>query len=375
MRSAIVVGAGIVGLAVSRALALKGYSVEVFERNSKVVGASIRNFGMVWPIGQPEGKLYDRAMRSRNIWAETCSAAGIWHAPKGSVHVVYKADEWQVLQEFESACADRKGVRLLSPKECYLLAPAVNPEGLIGGLYSPDEVIVDPRQAIAELPRYFSKAFGIRFHFGKAVSEVQAGKVRSGKEWYEADEVFICSGEDFETLYPEVFAETAITKCKLQMLRTVEQPDKWEIGLPVCGGLTLTHYSSFKDCPSLPALKERVKNEMPAYVDWGIHVMISQNELSEVTIGDSHEYASAFDPFIRKDINDLILSYLKTFATLPDDTIAHQWMGVYPKMTNGATEIVVSPEPGVTIVNGLGGAGMSLSFGLAEEVVNGTYQI
>jgi len=374
MRSAIVVGAGIVGLAVSRALALKGYQVEVFERNSKAVGASIRNFGMVWPIGQPEGKLYSRAMRSRNIWEETCKAAGIWHSPKGSVHAVYKEDEWQVLQEFESACVERKGVRLLSPKECCEIAPCVNPEGLIGGLYSADEVIVDPRQAIAQLPQYFSEALGIKYHFGKAVSEVQTGKVRSGRDWYHADEVFICSGEDFETLYPEVFSEMAITKCKLQMLRTVEQPNKWEIGLPVCGGLTLTHYSSFKNCPSLSILKERVKQEMPSYVEWGIHVMISQNELSEVTIGDSHEYASAFDPFIRKDINDLILNYLKTFATLPADTIAHQWMGVYPKMTDGATEIVVVPEQGVSIVNGLGGAGMSLSFGLAEEVVDGTYK-
>jgi FAD dependent oxidoreductase TIGR03364 len=369
MRSAIVVGAGIVGLAISRALAIKGYKVTVLERNAKAVGASIRNFGMIWPIGQPEGILYQRAIRSRNIWKQSCEEAGIWHSHKGSLHVAYHPDEWQVLQEFEASCIERKGIRLLTPKECLSMAGAVNPRHLMGGMYSPDEVIVDPRQAMAALPAYLSEKFGVRFYFGKAISEVRTGKVRTGNQWLEADEIFVCSGEDFETLYPEVFAQSAITKCKLQMMRTKPQPGGWEIGLPLCGGLTLTHYKSFAHCYTLPALQERILKEMPEYVEWGIHVMISQNELTEITIGDSHEYASVFDPFIRKEINDRILGYLRNFAMLADETIVQQWMGVYPKMTDGSTELVVTPDPGVTIVNGLGGNGMTLSFGLAEEVV------
>ena len=75
-RSAIVIGAGIVGLATARALALQGFSVRVFERSEKAVGASIRNFGMIWPIGQAAGKMYDRATRSRNIWKEIAPRAG-----------------------------------------------------------------------------------------------------------------------------------------------------------------------------------------------------------------------------------------------------------------------------------------------------------
>ncbi len=64
-RSAIVIGAGIVGMATARALALEGFSVKVFERSPRAQGASVRNFGMIWPIGQPMGKLYKRAIRSK----------------------------------------------------------------------------------------------------------------------------------------------------------------------------------------------------------------------------------------------------------------------------------------------------------------------
>lgn len=71
-------------------------------------------------------------------------------------------------------------------------------------------------------------------------------------------------------------------------------------------------------------------------------------------------------------MNEAILDYLKTFARVPNLEIAEQWNGIYPKLA-GRTEFYAEPEPGVRIVTGLGGAGMTLSFGLAEEIVSGNY--
>ncbi|MEL4383290.1 FAD-dependent oxidoreductase, partial [Shewanella algae] len=76
-KSAIVVGAGIVGLATTRSLSLRGFDVTIIERTQKAVGASIRNFGMLWPIGQPDGKLYDRALRSKSIWKDIADSIGL----------------------------------------------------------------------------------------------------------------------------------------------------------------------------------------------------------------------------------------------------------------------------------------------------------
>src|ERR1700749_1790284 len=98
-RSAIGIGAGIVGLATARALALQGFAVKVFERTDKAVGASIRNFGMIWPMGQAAGKRYARAGRSREFWAAVAPRADFWHEPAGSLHLAYHPDEWQVLPE------------------------------------------------------------------------------------------------------------------------------------------------------------------------------------------------------------------------------------------------------------------------------------
>lgn len=98
--------------------------------------------------------------------------------------------------------------------------------------------------------------------------------------------------------------------------------------------------------------------------------MVSQNDKGELTVGDSHEYGLTFDPFDRIRINEMIIHYLKQLAVCNDWKLTQSWNGIYPKMTNGQTDVFLNPLTGVYIVNGFGGAGMTLSFGFTEEVVN-----
>ncbi|GAA4333203.1 TIGR03364 family FAD-dependent oxidoreductase [Mucilaginibacter gynuensis] len=370
-KSAIVIGAGIVGLATTRALATRGYKVTVFERNERAVGASIRNFGMVWPIGQATGPMFERAMLSRSIWKTVCTEADIWHDEVGSLHLAYHDDELQVIADYVEANKNDRDCALLTPAEALQRSPAVNPDGLKGALWSGEEMIIESRVAVGQVAAYLAGKFGVEFHWNTAISQIQAPKVYSGKRTWEADEIFVCSGADFETLYPELFLQTNISKCKLQMMRLVTQPEGWRIGPSLCGGLSMIHYPGFQIAASLPALKQRYEEQYAEHLKWGIHVMVSQNGGGELTIGDSHEYGLVHDPFDKEFINKLITDYLHTFATFKDWKLLQSWHGIYPKMMNGETEFITDPEPGVTIINGVGGNGMTLSFGLCEQYFAG----
>ena len=372
--SAIIIGAGIVGLATARALILRGYSVKVFERNDRAVGASIRNFGMIWPIGQATGPLYERAMLSKSIWLQICREAGIWHEELGSLHVAYHEDELQVMLEYVEINQTYRDCSVLTPNETLQKSPGVNPKGLKGALWSSDEMIIESREAVAQVAAYLAGK-GVEFFFNTAVSKIESSKVFSGKRFWQADEIFVCSGTDFETLYPEIFLKANITKCKLQMMRLVAQPGNWRIGPSLCGGLSMIHYPGFQVAASLPALKNRYQTEFPEYLKWGIHVMVSQNGNGELTIGDSHEYGLVHEPFDKDFINTMILDYLKTFASFRDWQLSQTWNGIYPKMMNGQTELILSPEEGVTIINALGGNGMTLSFGLTEQLISGRLKL
>jgi FAD dependent oxidoreductase TIGR03364 len=363
-----VVGGGIVGLANALAAARRGHSVVLFERDRQAVGASVRNFGMVWPIGQPPGPLHRTAMRSRAIWLEVAAAAGFWVNPCGSLHLLQHPDELAVAEEFVQLTRDQGyDCAILDPAETRRRSPVVRAERILGALWSSTELCVDPRQVIARLPHFLQEQYGVSLRFGSLVTEIDHGLLRtSAGEVWEIERAIVCSGADFQTLFPEVFVDSGIRKCKLHMMRTAAQPDGLRLGPHLATGLTLGHYTSFQICPSLPALKARFAREMPEYLGYGIHVMASQNQLGEVVIGDSHEYEDPISPFDDTQIDRLILAYLEQYIELPAPQIATRWQGVYAKHPTRPIFIAEARER-VQVMVAPGGAGMTMSFGIADE--------
>jgi FAD dependent oxidoreductase TIGR03364 len=180
------------------------------------------------------------------------------------------------------------------------------------------------------------------------------------------DRVIVCSGIDLQTLFPDVLSSHRLKLCKLQMLKTRPQPTGWKLGPHLASGLTLRHYRNFASCPSLTTLRERIAAESPELDQFGIHVMAAQNEVGEVILGDSHEYDAAVEPFDKAQIDELMLRELRRIIQLPDWTIAEKWHGYYTKHESSPV-IEDTPQPNVHLCTAVGGAGMTLSFGLAER--------
>lgn len=371
-KNAIVVGAGILGLATARALAEKGYQVKVIEKTQFSIGASIRNFGMIWPVGQPDGQLYNRAVRTKEIWLEYLNAMHIPYNACGSLHLAYSQEEMNVVEDIAQFFKSKnRPVSVIDKATVLANYNGVNENGLLGALRSEDETIIDPREGIKNLPVYLAQKYKVEFVWGTAITSVTTNAAFAGKVKHEADIICVCSGQDFETLYPEQFKAQPIIKTKLQMMRFKHQDPNFKIGASVCGGLSLLHYKSFTASSALTKLKLKIEEEIPEYLKYGIHVMVSQNNQGELTVGDSHEYALDFDPFDKIEINEMILAYLRKFMHIDQWKMTQSWNGIYPIMTNGAADLFLNPEPGVYILNGIGGHGMTMSFGFAEEMING----
>jgi phytoene dehydrogenase-like protein len=108
----VIVGAGILGLANAWAASRQGRTVRVIEKSPFAQGASIRNFGMVWPVGQPADRV-DLALASRDRWLELVQAGAVEGTRCGSIHLATDDLEATVMPELSKHVVSS---RTLTPK-------------------------------------------------------------------------------------------------------------------------------------------------------------------------------------------------------------------------------------------------------------------
>ncbi|MEQ9439216.1 MAG: TIGR03364 family FAD-dependent oxidoreductase [Cyclobacteriaceae bacterium] len=370
----IIIGGGALGTFHAYHALEKGLSVRLFEKNQQPQGATVRNFGQVVPSGMDlTWQRYGR--KSLAVYKKIQQQFDITVRSNGSIYFASNEEEMTLLEELRQINgANGYPSRLLTQRECLENYEGLRADYVLGGLFFPDEITVEARSMIHRVLDYLTQQRSLHYHPSTLIQHVDTINgtcqvVDSSGHVYSAEKVVICSGSEFKTLYPKVFAESDMEVTKLQMLQTVPQPQQRVDG-NILTGLSIRRYESFRDCPSYPAIKEK-EDAQALWKKWSVHILFKQSPDGSFIIGDSHEYADAaqaddlgFDLY--PEINRYMLDEARKIFDLQDWSIQREWFGVYSQCK---TKDIFrhNPHPNIHIVTGIGGKGMTASPGFAQE--------
>ncbi len=371
MYDLIIVGAGALGTFHAYHAAKAGQRVLLLEKDRYPIGATVRNFGQVVPSGLA-GRWFDYGRDSLTTYRAIQQETDITVRQNGTVYVASDADEWQLANELHDHYVRLNyKSELLTKAQCLAKYPALQPGYVVGGLFFPDEMSVEPELMIHRLIGFVQQKYGVDYRPGSAVVDVQsnAGKATvtlANKQQFEAGRVLICSGHEVKLLFPEILAEAGLVVSKLQML--LAEPVA-KISLPgnILTGLSIRRYEAFQQCPSYAEI------QTPAHYaelkKWGIHILFKQAIDGSIIVGDSHEYADATHAedlgyHTQAFINDLMLAEARRIMTFPLK-ISKTWAGFYSQTPAEIFEHDIDEH--IRLVTGIGGKGMSSGAGYASH--------
>lgn len=370
----IIVGAGILGTFHAYHALQLGMKVLLLEKNRRPRGASTQNFGQVVPSGM-NFKWQRLGRESLRIYREIQQQADISVCENGSVYFASNEEEVALLEElFQINQANDYPSRLLTKSECLERFPGLKSKYCQAGLYFPQEVSLNPRVAVHRIIQFLQEQHALDYLpdtlvVGMDTNDQGCQLVDSAGNTYFGEQVMVCNGSEFKSLFPDLFCKSDLEVVKLQMLQTAPQPTQ-RIPGNILTGLTIRRYESFRECPSYQTIKSK-EDPRSFAKEYGIHILFKQAEDGSVIIGDSHEYADVSNQDdLSSDLDNNINRYLMDAAMKIFDfqtwKIAKAWYGMYSQCKT--SDIFRHTLDGkIHIVTGIGGKGMTASPAFAKE--------
>ena len=363
----IIAGGGVLGTMHAVAARRRGFEVVQLEREAEARGASVRNFGLVWVSGRRAGPELALALRARELWEELGAAVpGLGFRAAGSLTLAADDAELGLLKE-AAALPDApcRGFELLDPGAVRAVNPALRGE-VAGGLLCRRDAIVEPRRVLPALRGYLaSEAY--QWLPGREVTDVAPNAVRDHTgTWHRGDLVVLCTGAAHTGVAGQYLARGgagAVRRVRLQMMQTA--PLSARITTALADGDSLRYYPAY-DLPG----RDQLTPQSAAAQRERAQLLLVQRADGGLTIGDTHEYAEPFAFDVDEDAYDHLRARAEALLGAPLPRIERRWAGVYSEVDSASGHALYhrsGVEPGVVLVTGPGGRGMTCSPAIAEE--------
>jgi L-2-hydroxyglutarate oxidase LhgO len=359
---ALVIGAGVVGLAVGRALAQRGLETLVIERAEAIgTATSSRNSevihaGLYYPTGSLKAQL---CVSGRELLYRFCESHGVAHRRCGKLLVANGQAQRARLRDI-AAQAAANGVhdlQWLSGEEARRLEPALRA----------DEALLSPSTGIVDSHGLMLALQGDLEHAGGAValrSRVEA--IRGGSTPH-----VVRVATDDETM--ELAAGVVVNAAGLwavEVARTIERLPVDRLPTP---RFAKGHYFSL----SGRAPFSRLVYPMPEEGGLGVHLTLDL--AGQARFGPDVEWLSAtsaealsyaVDPARAVDFERSVRHY---WPQLPDQALQPAYAGIRPKIDGGTDFVVEGPAahgiPGLVNLFGIESPGLTACLALADRVV------
>jgi FAD dependent oxidoreductase TIGR03364 len=375
----VIAGGGVLGTMHAVMARRRGFEVVQLEREAEARGASVRNFGLVWVSGRKAGPELGLALRARELWAELGGQVpGLGFRAAGSLTLASGDAELALLKEAAARPdADRREFELLDPAAVRAVNPALRGD-FAGGLLCRADAIVEPRQVLPALRGHLAARgegqSGYEWLPGREVTEIAPNAVRDHTgAWHRCDLVVLCPGAAHAGVAGRYLARggvSAVRRVRLQMMQTAPLAER--ITTALADGDSLRYYPAYDlpgrgQLPPQAAAAERARAQL----------LLVQRADGGLTIGDTHEYAEPFAFDLDEDAYDHLRARAEALLGAPIPPVRRRWAGVYSEVTPEISEYPAvaghalyhraEVEPGVILVTGPGGRGMTFSPAIAEE--------
>jgi L-2-hydroxyglutarate oxidase LhgO len=357
----IVIGAGVVGLAIARALAVSGREVLVADAAEAIgTGTSSRNSevihaGIYYPAGSLKARL---CVRGKQMLYEYCAQRGVPHKRLGKLIVATSAQQNEQLEGIAARARANgvEGMEILSAAEAVRMEPALH---CTAALLSPTTGIVDSHAYMLALQGDAENA-GAQFVFHTPLLH---GQVRAG------------GGFDLEFGGPEPMRLSCATLVNASGLHAPSLARRIE-GIPAASipGEYLCKGTYFTLSGSAPF--SRLIYPVPEHAGLGVHLTLDMG--GQAKFGPDTQWIEREDYTLEPQRGEVFYAAVRTYwPDLPDGALAPGYTGIRPKISGpdqpAADFMICGPDrhgvAGLVNLFGIESPGLTSSLAIAEETV------